>query len=234
MNRWVLGTAAAVVAGFLTASPAHASAISVSLGNTGSGFADGSLQSSGTVGPVQTGQAAPFNAFCGSDTTALIGNCNTSWTFTYVVPVNETVTAGTLTLGIWDLDAAAAGDQVATYGIAGGESLTAALNAAANALVAPAGGNSRYNIFTLALSNFAGLGTGSATVNLTLQAPGLGVIPTNFNGAGLIFSTLDLTTTANGSGPGNPVVPEPGTLLLLGSGLAMAARARARLARSKN
>jgi hypothetical protein len=154
------------------------------------------------------------------------------------VPSGESVTAADLTLGIFDLDSHASGNQIALYQIVGGDVLTSAFNTAAEAKNGGGGTlNNEYDVFTFTLSNLAALDSGTATVQLTLQGPGLGVLgATAFNGASLVFSTLDLTTeptngsgsgSGTGSGSGNNLVPEPTSLLLVASGLG-AAFARAR------
>ena len=133
------------------------------------------------------------------------------------------MTAASLTLGIWDIDSAAAGDQVASYQIVGGDNLTSTFNTTANTLASV---NSEYDVFTFALSNFLALDGGSATVQLALKGPGLGVLGTStFNGALLVFSELDLTT-APGGNPSNPAVPEPATLVLVATGCAAAVARR--------
>ena len=140
------------------------------------------------------------------------------------------MTAADLKLGIFDIDSKAAGDQVAAYRIVGGDDLTSALNTAANGLNGGTGSvNSEYDVFTFALSNLSALNGGSATVQLTLQGPGLGVLGNStFNGASLVFATLDLTTApGSGGNPNNPDVPEPATILLVATGFgAVAARRR--------
>ena len=201
-----------------------------SLGNTSPSFADGSHPGSATVLGQQSGSPAPFNAFCGSDASA---NCSTSWTFNYAVPVGQTVTGGTLTLGIYDIDSAATGDQVATY-LLGTTDLASLLNAIANGLHSNTGSpNSEYNVLTISLptdaTTLTTLNSGSAAMTFALQAPGLGVLgPTAFNGAALLFSTLDLQTVSTAS------LPEPGSLpvVLAGLGAFFVARFPRRKARS--
>ncbi len=206
---------------FLSAATAQATSITAALGNMSPGFADGQTGiGAATVLGAMSGQPAPFNAICGGDAAV---NCVASWTFNYAVPVGESVTAADLRLVIYDLDSKAAGDQVALFKIVGGDVLTMAFNTAANSLHGTGAVNAEYDLFTFTLTDFSALDSGNVTVQLTLQGPGLGVLGnTNFNGAGLLFSALDLTTTAN-----NNAVPEPASLLLVASALgAAAARAR--------
>ena len=166
--------------------------LSFSIGNTTPPFTNGSHPTAGAVLLAQAGSPLPFLGTCGAD---LLSNCSANWTFNYSVPSGQTVSAATLTLGIADIDSAAAGNQVASYTL-GATSLTTALNTVAEGLNGGTGAtNSEYDILTVTIPStaFATLQTGSATVSLALQAPGLGVLgATTFNGAGLLFSTLDI------------------------------------------
>src|SRR4029453_7934887 len=75
-----------------------------------------------------------FVGFCGDEGGANPTNCDKSWTSNYVIPAGETITASSLSVGLWDLDSSQAGNQVALYQVNGGNVLTAALNTAAEAL----------------------------------------------------------------------------------------------------
>lgn len=175
-------------------------------------FTDGDviLGSVAAYNPVVSGNPAPFNVFTGSDPFG--PNFSASWTFAYSFPVGDIVSAANITIGIFDSDSAATGNQVASFTLNGTLDLTAALNT----LFESYGGEQlEYNVYTLTLpgSAFAGLSTGTAMFALALQGPSfIGDLP--YNGAGLDFSTLDITTT-----PGGTPVPEPSTMMLLGSGL---------------
>jgi hypothetical protein len=236
MNKNYLSIALVALAHLSSPAGARATSITASLGNTSPGFFNGQTGiGTAIVLAAMSGSPAPFKPICGSDPGS---DCSTSWTFTYAIPAGEVVTAASLTLGIWDLDSKASGNQVALFQIVGGDVLTATFNTAAEALNAGVGSaNSEYDVFTFALSSFGALNAGSATVQLTLQAPGLGVLnDTPFNGAGLLFSTLDLTTVPgrdDGGGPNQPGVPEPGTLLLVATGLGAAAARRRRRAKGQ-
>ena len=214
----------ALVLAALDAVPAEASTISVVLGNSLPPFANGTTTTSAAATAAQTGTGA-FSGLCGADTT-MNTSCLASWTFNYVVPTGETVTGGSLTLGLVDIDSVAVGLQVNNYSVVGGDNLTAPLNAAAELVLSA---NSQYDVFTLPLISFAVFNSGSATVNFALQPPGKGVLaaPTASNGAILMFSRLDLTTTADG-GTTNPVPDPASTALLLATSLGILARARAK------
>src|SRR5215470_14196925 len=160
-------------------SVALASSIVVSVGNTAptNPFDGGApLVSGNTYGSavISSNFVAPFfTDFCGSETTAPLSNCDKSWTFNYVIPAGESITAASLTVGLWDLDSNQAGNQVGLYQVNGGDVLTGALNTAAEALNGGTGSvNIEYDVFTLPLSNFGALIGGSPTVHLTLQGPG--------------------------------------------------------------
>ncbi|HUA22282.1 MAG TPA: PEP-CTERM sorting domain-containing protein [Bryobacteraceae bacterium] len=216
--------AAAVAVGFLILSSAKADVIT-SLGNTASGLTSGTKYTGATILSAQSGQASPFNGACGSDASS---NCSTNWTFTYTLGADEVVDGATLTLGIFDIDSAASGNQVGSFTLTGGDDLTAALNAVSETLDGGSGSpNSYYDVLSITIpsTSFAVLDGGSATFNLTLAGPGLGALgTTTYNGASLIFSTLDLQTETISS------VPEPAMwyLLLAAIGGIMLFRARAR------
>jgi hypothetical protein len=142
-----------------------------------------------------------------------------------VIPVGETVTGGSVKFGINDIDSAALGNQVALFQLNGGDNLTAPLNVLSEAVNSP---NRQYDEFTLSLTplSLTQLNLATATFHLTLQAPGLGVLPggTASNSGALLFSTLTLQSEPISGG--GPTVPEPTTLLLLASGLVAALRSR--------
>jgi len=205
-------------------SVALASSIVVSVGNTAptNPFDGGApLVSGNTYGSaVYTSNfVAPFfTDFCGSESDPF-ANCDKSWTFNYVIPAGETITAASLTLALADIDSASSGNQVSLYQINGGDVLTGSLNTAAEALNGGTGSvNAQYDVFTFSLASFGALSGGSATVHLTLQGPAaaglFGSSPTN--GAFVISSTLKITT--QGSTP-PPIVPEPTSLLLMATGV---------------
>jgi len=146
--------------------------------------------------------------------------CDLSWTFSYTIPAGETITAASLSVGLWDLDSVKTGNQVALYQVNGGDVLTAALNTAAEALSSV---NNQYDVFTFSLLNFAALSGGSPTVHITFQAPGGGVLgDTTFNAGAILFSTLNITTQST------TPVPEPSSLLLLATGVGVGLRSRLR------
>jgi hypothetical protein len=198
---------AALLAILASSSLVHASMISTSLGNTSPSFADGSHPTTAMVLAAQTSSLAAFHAICGSDTGSNGStNCSASWTFNYSIPLGQSIDEATLTLGIWDIDSAATGLQVASYTLSGGDDLTALLNTVSEGLNGGSGAlNSEYDVLAITIpsTSFGVLSGGAATISLALQGPGLGILgntPTS-NGAGLVFSTLSLDTTSP--------VPEP-------------------------
>ena len=215
---------------------AVASSIVVSVGNTAptDPFNGGVPLVSGNVygsAIISSNFVAPFfTDFCGSaETGATPSNCDKSWTFNYVIPFGETITAASLTVGLWDLDSAQAGNQVGLYQINGGDVLTASLNTAAEALNGGTGSlNAQYDVFTFALASFGALSGGSATAHLTFAGPGGALFgPTQFNSGAILFSTLNITTSQQAP---PPAVPEPTSLLLLATGLGAGLRSRIRRA----
>jgi len=220
--------AAGIAVSFLILSSAKADVVT-SLGNTASGLTNGTHYLGAPILSAQSGQVSPFNAPCGSDASA---NCSTSWMFTYTLGAGETVDGATLTLGIYDIDSAAAGDQVGSFTLTGGDDLTSALNAVSEALDGGSGSpNSYYDVMeiTIPTTSFTVLDGGSATFNLALAGPGLGVLgSTTHNGASLIFSTLDLQTETGTVSS----VPEPSMWSLMLAGIVGIALFRARARQS--
>jgi hypothetical protein len=217
---------AGIAVSFLVVFSAKADVIT-SLGNTASGLINGTHYAGAPILAAQSGQASPFNGPCGSDASV---NCSASWTFAYILGAGETVDAATLTLGIYDIDSAASGDQVGSFTLTGGDDLTSSLNAVSETLDGGSGSpNSYYDVLeiTIPTTSFTVLDGGSATFNLALAGPGLGILGnTTHNGASLIFSTLDLQTGTASS------VPEPSMWSLMLAGIVGIALFRARARQS--
>jgi hypothetical protein len=109
VKAFVIGSLTALIA---ASSLVQGAVISTPIGNTSPSFADGSHPATATVLAALTGPA-PFNAICGSDTgTNGSTNCSANWTFNYTIPSGDTILAASLTLGIWDIDSKATGNQV--------------------------------------------------------------------------------------------------------------------------
>jgi hypothetical protein len=203
-------------------SPAWGSIIASSLGVQDTTNNDPSIH----VNPVDIvfpSGAAPFNGvYVGADT----GNgpsFSATWSFAYVVPALTNITAASFYLQIYDADVCTAGSRVTTPVASSftinGTDLTGSLNAAFNA--DPCGttnasrtGNVNKELIALPGSLFTSLLTGPATVSLTLNNLGRGVLSTDtaFNGAELIYSELDLTTQDQ------QTTPEPASWALLAAG----------------
>ena len=181
----------ALLATFAFPNVAMASLIVASVGDTtptdatagNAPLVSGNVYGSAIVSP---NFQAPVGACGGADDAG--PTCDLSWTFSYTIPVGETITAASLTVALWDLDSVQAGSQVALFQVNDGDVLTSALNTAAEALSAV---NNQYDVFTFSLLNFAALAGGSPTVHITFQAPGGGVLgSTNFNAGAILFSTI--------------------------------------------
>jgi hypothetical protein len=202
----------------------QAASFSFTLGSPTPSFANGQAPiGTATYNAAVAGNAAPFNGFIGSDVTG--PDFSASWSYAYA-PIVGTMASATLTLGLYDADSAAPGNQVASFTL-GGADLTAPLNATLESLNGGTGAaNAEYDIVTITLpaSTFATVAGGSPALNLRLQGPGLGVLGTTpFNGAGLDFSTLTITTQA--------AVPEPCSYALAALGIAAIAWLRLRFRR---
>src|SRR5262245_20539966 len=98
-----------------------ASATTITLGDQD--FANGSFPNgAGVFDAASGGEPAPFNAFCGSDFSP---NCASNFTFTFAAPASAN--NATFTIGLFDHDSAAAGNQVALFTI-GGVDFTTSFN----------------------------------------------------------------------------------------------------------
>jgi hypothetical protein len=217
LRKFFLAASTIVACALGVTAPAKGDDITTSLGNTASGFTNGSLVTSAAYATAASGQSAPFNAFCGSISK---GDCtDVSWTFNYTVPTGDTITGAALTLGILDIESSyGTGTPVGSFTLDGADDLTSILNTAA---VATDSVSNEYNVLQIGIpgTDFTGLSNGVATFELTLSGPGHGVLGlTASHVSGLVFSTLDITATPSSTPP--PPVPEPGTLSLLLSGMA--------------
>jgi len=192
----------------------HATNLTFTLGSATPSFTDGTILGGNPITTFNTavaGNAAPFNGYNGTDVNG--PSFSASWAYNYA-SVGGTISSATITLGLFDADSQASGNQVASFTL-GGVDLTSLLN---TALEGHGGANSEYDIYTITLpsSTFAALSGGTPGLSLSLQGPGLGAagLSTTFNGAGLDFSTLSITTGTTSA------APEPGTWALLAAGIA--------------
>ena len=167
---------------------------------------------------LQVGDPSPFNRSIGLDSSDPPNpTFSASFTFGYS-PIVAPFSSASILLAIWEGDAYVAGSQVGYFRLlvdGGGPpvDLTGALDAAMEA--EPGGGRDEiYYTVQLPGSAFAQLATGTANFELELiRGQGGGSAPVLANNrAGLDFARL--------------TIPEPGTLALLGLGLAGLAAAR--------
>ncbi len=196
-----------VAAGFFTSAPLQAQVQVTSTIGT-QHFTDGQIAiGSGTFNTAVSGQPWPFNGIIGSDAGAGGSNFDATWTMSYAP--TPPVLGATLTIGVFDYDSTATGNQLALF-TAAGVDLTSTLDVS---LEKAEGG--QYRVFTIKLpeTTYTVLAAGSPSFQLTLRGPGLGVLgETPFNGAGLDFAQLNLTA-----------VPEPeiSSLITVTSGLGL-------------
>jgi hypothetical protein len=195
--------------------PANAAVATQTLGDQD--FTDGQAVGSGAFTAANSGDPSPFNTIIGSD---ILGpNFSASWTFDgYGTPAAAGIRSASVLIGLFEGDGSAAGNQVASFTLNGTTDLTGDLNTVVNAKGGLTGREDWYTV-KLPASVFSQLASGNVTFALTLQN-GLGVLgTTDFNGAGVDFSTLTVTT-----------VPEPAmwSMLLVGAALGFTARKRAK------
>ena len=205
---------------FLTR-PVIADTISTTIGSQH--FTDGQIVGSAAFAASLTGQPAPFDAIIGSDITG--PNFSGAWTFHYTLSTGASIASASIAIGIWDSDSQAGGNQVGSFTLNTTADLTVPLN---TAFEGHGGATGEYDVYsaTIPASAFASLAGGNATFNLALTAPGLGVLgSTDFNGAGLDFSTLQVVTSTPAT------APEPATWGMLAAGLVLAAIGRHRFCR---
>ena len=141
-------------------------ALSITLGEQD--FLDGAtptLTGSTSFDTASAGEPAPFNGRIGNDPPG--PSFSASWTFNFAAGAYS---AGTMTLGIWDHDSKASGEQVDSFTVDGVD-FTATLN---GLFEGRGGGQQEVNIYTVDLAPALGqLADGSVTFALALKGPGL-------------------------------------------------------------
>lgn len=205
INRLLTSTALAL--GLFCLRPAQGAVITQTLGDQD--FADGAVATSGVFVVASAGEPSPFDTTNGGDAVA---NMNVSFTFNYG-PIVSPLTSATIQFGLWDGESAESGSQLALFRLNGSILLTALLD---TQMEANPGASIQIRVYTVTLpgSAFTSLSGGTAAFELQLQGPGFGVLgPTDFNGGGIDFATITLSTDQA------PGIPEPGTALLLSSAL---------------
>ena len=212
MNKRIRYLLAAAVSAAIGTN-ASAAVITQTLGDAD--FANGQVLSTPAFNTGSTGEPSPFGPIpVGSGD--LVDNFSGSWTFNFGA-IADPITSATILIGLFDGDSAAPGSQVASFTL-GGVDLTTLLNAAMEAAPGATGEEVYYTV-ALPGAAFTALATGAAAFSLALQGPGLAALgPTDFNPAGLDFSTLTVETQTITPPPNG--VPEPGTWAMLGLGLA--------------
>src|SRR5580658_9785571 len=174
LREFFLAASTSLACALWVAAPAKGDDITTSLGNTASGFTNGSLVTSAAYAAAVSGKSAPFNGFCGSISK---GDCtDVSWTFDYTVPAGNTITGAELTLGILDIESSyGTGTPVGSFTLDGTDDLTSILNSAA---VATDSVSTEYNILQIGIpgTDLTDLSNGVATFELTLSGPGRGVL----------------------------------------------------------
>ena len=189
-----------------------ASALTVSIGTQH--FTEGQIVTSAAFTTAVTGQPAPFDSIKGGDVAG--PDFASAWTFNYAAQGAGTVSAATLTLGLWDGDTAASGSQLSLL-----QMDAVVFTSLADAVFeATPGAQGQYRVYTINLppALLASLEDGVAAVTFNLKGPGLGVAgETTNNGAGLDFARLVI----------NPV-PEPSSssAALAAAGLLLLQRRR--------
>ena len=206
-TRIVLG--GVVVATSMLFLSTRALAVDVTLGDQD--FVNGQILAGSVAefNAASAGEPVPFDRFYGSDFNPPYSQ---SWTFNYApLPVSS----ASITLGIFDHDSQAPGNQVASFTVDGVD-VTALLN---TAFESSGGQHGEVNVYTVALpaAAFPVLSDGAATFQLTLTGPGLGtggeILPGN--GAGTDFATLS-------------VVPEPAAAIAALAAMLITAATRRR------
>lgn len=168
--------------------------------------------------------ATPFDVLLGVDSQQ---NFSAAWSHNYGA-LSGSVSSAFLEIGIWDIDSAAAGNQVGLLTL-NGIDLTALLNADVESR---AYGTGIYGIYTIQLPDtvYAALLGGTSNFLLNLQGPGINALGgTNFNAAILDFARLTINTATTVPGP-DPI-PEPASwaMMIAGFGLSGTALRRRRL-----
>lgn len=213
----------ALVFSLMTIAPAaNAGLITITLGNGEPIFSDSTPQILEILA-AQTGQTGVFNGVHGNsvnDDPDLIG-----WLFNNGGAITDTIISASISIGLWDIDSSAAGDQLEAFTLDGFN-----FNTILNTMFEDSGGTSyeEFNVFTIDFDSsfFTNLTDGLLDVGLDIGGVGIksDLSESPFNRYFLISSVLtieteDFTEPDPDPEPEPTPVPEPSTLAIFALGM---------------